>query len=432
MAGAGPSGSAHRSDDRGVIGPPWRITPALGAAALALDPPVQHACDVVAAFSPRDRRLERCHSIGEATARATIMAAKGDGEAIVLRGAIQLQSGRWYWPLVKARVETIKALDPLDRKDRALIAKQIQVSLGKAGTVSEDVMLRNAIATLNVSWTELSEEAIDVVFEEVQAAAIGIGRTRPMNAAVDRMEPVLVTVGNGSRRAQTLNVSATMNAPDTRAVRRFAQDQSFYMSNDYGRRSTQWQERDAIKIIESGLRQGQSDLQIGASLHQKLRGRIRGRSEHYFRIVANSAVVRSSSFGQMTSYTDAGIDRYEWVAVMDGPTCAVCRFLHGQIFTVQRAREQFDAFDKAALTNPEAAVHEEMPWYRIVNKDAIHVGPSVRGGPVGDLVARITSNATGTQGQRGAFQPVLPPQTAGGTTVPPAHGLCRCLSVPVF
>ena len=128
----------------GVIGPPWRATPELSAEALSLDPPALVACDAFAAFDPVTRKLQRCATEYEAEMRATILAANGSGEAIVLKGALQLESGAWYWPTPQRTIEVTKALDPLNRKDRATIATSMARSLSKPSKASEVSMLNAA------------------------------------------------------------------------------------------------------------------------------------------------------------------------------------------------------------------------------------------------------------------------------------------------
>ena len=414
--------------DLGVIGPPWRVVEGLTSESLSLDPPALVNCDIFAAFSPRRREMLRCSSLREAETAAKVLCSKSGGDGLVLHGGMRLCSGLWYFPVVSERVNTAKALDPLDRRDRAVIADRLSKALTKAGRGGEAAMLREALGTLDVEWGELSDAQTDAIFAEVRAAARGIGQTPAMNQAVKRIEPVTVKVAADSRKTRTLEVSGRMGEQDRRLARRIAQDQSVFITDDYGRRASAWVERDARKIIASGARRGIDDKAIAKQLHGKLGDRITGRTEHYFRVLANSAVVRSSSFGQLTGYRDSGIERYEWNAVMDGPTCAVCRFLHGQVFTVNRAFEQFNA--QQAASDPQAGI-AEMPWFRQVG-NAIHVGPSQRGGELGPLVATVLESAVGQENRRGTFDESTPPQTAGSTTVPPAHGLCRCITLPAL
>ena len=67
------------------------------------------------------------------------------------------------------------------------------------------------------------------------------------------------------------------------------------------------------------------------------------------------------SYAQISSYAEAGIDRYRILAVMDAHTTPLCRFLNGKTFSVATALDRFDAID--ALEDPEQ-IKAALPWGR--------------------------------------------------------------------
>ncbi len=413
----------------GVIGPPWRAVPELSALALSIDPPTLVACDAVAAFCPLTHRLQRCKSMEEAQARATILAAEGDGTAHVLKGALLLESGTWYFPLRKHHVEVTKALDPLNRKDRAKIADTLARSLRGPSRTSEAKMLSDAVDTLDIDWTNASDVERDAVIAEIEAAAATIPDAARVRAGVRRSETLSVGLARNSRRSGALNIRSSLSATDRAMARRIASDNLFFMKGDYGRRAASWKEREALRIIASGASRGLDDRAIAADLHKKLRKRITNRTEHYYRILANATVVRSSSLGQLSGMRDAGIELMEWSAVMDEATCNVCAFLHGKTFPVSTGLGQFERAQ--ATPDPESGLFGEMPWYREFEGN-IHVGASTRGGPLGPIVANVLESGVGVANFVGNIVQVADPATAGGTLTPPAHGMCRCLTLPKF
>lgn len=78
-----------------VLGPPW-ISCEDPASVLLGDPPRILAFKALAIIYPETLRLRRVACMESAYALA------GSELAIVLRGAIKLQSGRWLWPHVRA------------------------------------------------------------------------------------------------------------------------------------------------------------------------------------------------------------------------------------------------------------------------------------------------------------------------------------------
>jgi len=411
----------------GVIGPPWRIVKQLTADALSLDPPTMHNCQLQAVYSPRLRVLVRCNNDREVEARSRYIAAKGDGEALVLKGAMRLKSGLWYWPFAVERVAVTKRLDPLKSVDRALIANKLQKSLLKAGRGAEAEYLGAALDRLDVEWTAMSVEQMDAVVAETRLAVSMIGANVGVKAATTAAGATLLATGEVSRRASLFGIAESFARPDRVAVRRIASQMPFFMTGDYARRANAWAERDARAVIARGLRRGLDDRALSKELHLALAQRVSGRSEQYYRMLANVTLGRASSYGQLTGYRDAGILWFLWDAVLDGATCNICRFLHGTRLPVADALDQFTR--AAADQDPERGIMSEQPWYREAN-GSIYVAPLTRGGKLGPLVANVLQSAVGREDQRGSFRTALAPGSSGATQTPPAHGLCRCITIP--
>jgi SPP1 gp7 family putative phage head morphogenesis protein len=412
----------------GVIGPPWRVVKQLTADALALDPPRLHDCHAVALFSPSLNLLVRCRTQDELDRRVSCILKRDGNGVIVLKGAIQLTSGAWYWPFATQRVLVSKALDPLKSVDRAKIANKLQASLIDAGRGAEATYLDEALDMLDVNWGSMSPEQIDAIVAETRLAASMIADNVGVKAATTSAGATLISTGELSRRAPVLGITESFARPDRIAVRRIASQMPFFISGDYARRAGAWEERDARAIIARGLRRGFDEREISKALHAALSTRVTNRSEAYYRMLANVSVGRASSFGQLTGYRDADIRVFEWEAVMDGATCNICRFLHGTRFNVQDALDQFARAH--AAKDPERGIMEEQPWFREVG-DRIHVAPMERGGKLGALVATVLRSAVGREDQRGSFKAAMTPGKSGATQTPPAHGLCRCITVPV-
>jgi len=305
----------------GVIGPPWRVVKQLSADTLALDPPRFHNCHALAVFSPSSRLLVRCRNQDDIDKRSTYIAQALGGEVIVLKGAIQLSSGIWYWPFVTQRVLIGKALDPLKSVDRAKIANKLQKSLLNAGRGAEADYLDEALDMLDVDWQSMSSDQIDAVVAETRLAASMIADNVGVKAATTSAGVTLISTGELSRRAPVLGITEHFARPDRIAVRRIASQMPFFITGDYARRAGAWEERDARAIIARGLRRGLEEREIAKALHTALAQRVTGRSEQYYRMLANVSVGRASSYGQLTGYRDADIRAFEWEAVMDGATC---------------------------------------------------------------------------------------------------------------
>ena len=410
----------------GVMGPPWRVVKRLSIDALSLDPPHLHDCHALAVYSPALNLLVRCRNQDEVDRRSHFI-AKQAGEVLVLKGTMQLASGVWYWPFFTHSVTVTKALDPLKTVDRAKIANKLQKSLINAGRGAEAEYLDDALDRLDVDWHSMNEAQIDSIVAETRLAASMIADNVGVKSAVTGAGTTLISTGELSRRAPVFGITEHFARPDRIAVRRIANQMPFFMTSDYARRAGAWEERDARAVITRGLRRGFDDRTIGKDLHAALATRITNRSENYFRMLANVTLGRASSYGQLTGYRDADILWFLWDAVMDGATCNVCRFLHGTRFAVQDGLDQFSRAQ--ANADPERGIMEEQPWFREAN-GGIYVAPKERGGKLGPLIATILRSAVGQDDKRGTFSTALAPGKAGTTQTPPAHGLCRCITIP--
>jgi len=416
---------------RGVLGPPWQEVPALSPVHLSLDRPVARDAAALAVYSRGHGSLVRCGSAKEAALRAEIAARSTGQEACILKGCLQLASGRWYFPTVVERVDTRKVLDPLKRRDRALLAKKLSREMVRAARVGEVAQLEVTLDLyLGTQWGTLAPAQLEAVYQTTRAAIASVGTTTQMTATTTKAGQTLFGVAERSRRAKLFGIPESFTQPDAASIRRLNGNMPFFVSDDYGRRVDVFVERDALSILQGGQRLGLDDQVIGARLHTALAARVTGRTAAYFSNLSSISVVRSSTYGQLTGYKDAKIARCEWVAVMDGATCNICRFLHGEVFDVGQTLSQIQGAS-APGRPPDQAIMADMPFYREF-QGAIHVAPTERGGPVGVMLASVDQSAVGRDNARGQFTTVTSPQTAGATKSPPAHGLCRCLTLPVM
>jgi len=96
-------------------------------------------------------------------------------------------------------------------------------------------------------------------------------------------------------------------------------------------------------IVERGLSEGLGRGEIAADLRREIPEMWKRYGENYSRVVASNAMVRSRSISQAGSYRDAGVERFEIMAMMDERTTVTCSELNGQIITVKNASAILEA-----------------------------------------------------------------------------------------
>ena len=396
---------------------------------LAVDPSELVASGAWAAACVRTGTLRRCAGRRTATIHARILAARGDGTAYVLKGAVRTASGQWVFPHVVERVQVDKALNPRNPRDfQTLVAQARDRLVRSAARPSEAEALATAVPSITAAdWAALdvatANAVVDVIEADILAIAadprferafVGLGaRTQSVAAASARNTVIRGSAGSLSRADREL------------AMRIGSRRGGVFLTDEYGRRAARYGDQ-AANIIASGAEIGLDSRAIGAELADALGLAVTGRTANYFGVVANAAISSARSYGELTSMRDAGLQSYVWISVQDERTSDICGFLDGQSFPVADSLNRFATAD--AAPTPEAAI-DEFPWYA-VSGGTIYAGP--RDVPVRDRtpVARIDTPRSGTGG--GSYSQLTAPQVAPGTPVPPAHGWCRSLLEPEF
>lgn len=404
----------------GVLGPPWAVVPKLTAHVLALDPPAAHNCRARAVYCLG--KVHKCRSDEHAAALASYLNAKTRHPAEVLRGSMTLKSGRRYWPFAE-RVAKADPPSPLDPADRALMASRISTRLRRSIASTEREAVAEASSVLNRAWSTgpLSAEEL----EELASVVGGISTSASLEDAVRRTGGNLRTVAERSHRLS----EGTLGRVDARAVQGLITSLPLMAAANIERQLGVWAQTQLQSQVDAWLRQGLSDLAISRRATTALAQHLAAESRRYFFTAANALVARASSYGQLHDYRQAGLLQYRWESTMDSKTCNVCRYLHGQVFSVDTG---FSQLDRVRLNDDTSEVFREgLPWYR-ERGGSIYLAPRQAGAAIGPAVADVLQSAVGVDGQRGEFRPFGSVSELGGTLTPPAHGLCRCLTVPVI
>ena len=149
------------------------------------------------------------------------------------------------------------------------------------------------------------------------------------------------------------------------------------------------------------------------------------RAPFYWEVVASAFIGQGRSFAQVSSYAEAGVQRYRIEAVLDERTTHICRLLHGKTFGVADALRKFDQVER--LDQPED-IKRLQPWVRErLDGDRL----SLHGGGV--PIAEVTRSAMGRRDDVGEFRLYLSDDRLGqvGLGFPPFHGLCRSTTLVV-
>lgn len=330
------------------------------------------------------------------------------------------------------RVDVSKALNPLHPADYLTIVGRLSRALSRATADTETEILRKAVDNLDVDWPNLTAAARSRVIRATQEA-VGSIPARVIPAVEARLRVSGPAAVRGARTGTREVLSATLRSRigvslterDRRIVDHLVGSQAHYVRDEYGRRVDAFSRR-ARDIVAGGLDQGLGRDEISTALGEAFTATAGiQRSASYWSVIAGTFMNRSRTWGQLTSYEEAGIERYVFEAVLDERTTDQCAALHGRTFEVSAGIQRYETV--AASSDPEAVI-DVQPWLRVGKDDQ---GRRVlytqdRAGSR-TLVGVVTQSRVGS---RDAL-----PKLAGmkstaqlqemGLLAPPLHGACR-------
>ncbi|MBE7449153.1 MAG: head morphogenesis protein [Kofleriaceae bacterium] len=322
-----------------------------------------------------------------------------------------------------AKVLDLSTAAGFDRAVAALAGRLRAVAAGDEGRA-----VREAVAVLDVDWRRttaaerrrLVDEAMRVAGRHVRVVPTKLDA--PLGDAAVEVVSATRTV---SRRHHRLAIGVELNALDRRIVRHVTRSHALFVTDTYGRRLDELGQR-ARQIVASGLEAGRDRADVATELAGMTEATLTGRSRFYWEVVAGAFIGRARSFAQMSSYAEAGIERYRVQAVLDEATTLICRFMHGKVFSVRSAIAGFDRVEQ--LSDPDD-VKRAAPWVRQNGGVLFVEHASGR-----RELAQIVRSGTGTSDDVGEFRPRLDDSALADLVGqgPPFHGLCRSSSVPVL
>jgi SPP1 gp7 family putative phage head morphogenesis protein len=207
-------------------------------------------------------------------------------------------------------------------------------------------------------------------------------------------------------------------------ARHIVNAQGLFVRDEYGRRLDTFG-REARQVVASGLERGLGRVDIAGELEAAARAELIDRAAFYWEVVASAFIGQGRSFAQVSSYAEAGIQRYRIEAVLDERTTHICRYLHGKTFAVADALQKFEQVER--LENPED-IKQALPWVR-ERRDGDRLLLTAAGAAIAD----VTRSAMGIRDDVGEFRPRLAEAQLGdaGVGFPPFHGMCRSTTLAV-
>jgi SPP1 gp7 family putative phage head morphogenesis protein len=289
--------------------------------------------------------------------------------------------------------------------DRAV--NRIVGKIGKATRTQEKITvgrIKKEITAMNPE----SPASVDTAVEKIRAHIIEHGEVVAPMAAIETArgtDEFYFRVKEGW--SKQLDVPMTWAQADEEARKIITQWDHTFIGNHYRDAVTQKAEgiiRDTIEEAEGSM----SRKEIAARLKTEMADVVK--PKNYWEVVAAHDIAVARSWSSARFLHDAGIPKYQVVAVGDDRTCPICQFMDGQILEVERTLENFADY-KDAETADDA---KEVSGWLTTGKDeegyvSIYSGED-----------QLAPDMTGEDLQ------------TMGVNAPDYHALCRCTVVAVF
>ncbi len=305
------------------------------------------------------------------------------------------------------------------------MTNQFARELTKISGPIEKKHIEQALDALDVDWAELTPKQRTRVFQAANRALLPL-ETKIPKAVTVPIDEQTTTIVKGTRREvrkeYKLKIGAKLNETDERIAKFVAESQPNFIRDEYGRRRKQFS-RQARAIVAEGVGQGIGRREMAEDLERRLGYKVT-KSRAYWEVVASTFANRARSWAQMSSFEEAGIERYIFEAVLDKATTDTCRFLHGKKFQTSAGLAKFREVERRR--DPEA-IKEVTPWVRTVKReDGTQVLAFDRDGERVE-VATVVESAVGQDDETGKFSSAMSNNQLmqNGLTMPPLHGLCR-------
>lgn len=329
----------------------------------------------------------------------------------------------------------LRKANPLDDDDFVVMSETLAQELAAVSGPLDTAAVNRAIRTLAVDWAVLTAPQQAAIIRQATAALAAPGPRVAARTESTISTSITATIGDTKIAvSEQVNfaLSTSFDAIDQRVLDNVLRSHAFFVTNEYGAHAQAFSMK-AQDIVRNGLAQGLRSSEITKDLHAAARAVGLERPKHYWRVVATSAQNRGRTESQLQGYRQAGVERFEFQAVMDQRTTDICRMLDGKIFQVQNA---LDSYENVAQARGFDSVKDYQPWVRrrksedpgvefdlfIKQRDGSEVS-----------VGQVTQSAVGKVDQRGRFTNAMDNSTLAqfGLTQPPLHGLCRSIVQPI-
>jgi len=321
--------------------------------------------------------------------------------------------------LLSLRVPIAKAsvLNPFRQNDFVRLEARLTAKLIKAfnSTASDEMDTLLAL----IKGVDLAKpESVQFFIAESSKVLKGLDR-----AVAREVTPVLSKAIDEMYKAANLQTSKDLldtgkstdkrllafGGRDERVIDLLNKNQAFHVSEGYRNRISDFDTK-IRGTLNKALEEGWSRPEVAKGLTKAMGSTIQ--DENYWNIVGSTWLNRSRNWGALEAMSEAGIEQFVIIAVMDERTSPICRTMNGKTFSVGK---QIAIMEESAQSDSLDELKASTPWLtsRKDEDGKEVVGLWRSNGRFSELYREGVA-----QRSEGSIQKL-------GVALPPYHGLCR-------
>ena len=231
-------------------------------------------------------------------------------------------------------------------------------------------------------------------------------------------------------------IKAGITTADRAVVNVLSNNNNFFVGQTYDRSAVE----SVNRVIATNVKKALPKKDLNIALRAAIAEQTGISSDVYYRILANDVLNRARVFAQVNSFVEAKVKRYEFVAVRDERTSAICEYYDGRIFEVEVARKIIRDVTKFGIPENDKQIDKFKslrPWVSL-DRGRAREGKSAlfyfdpKGKKVFLPNSKVLENADGSFSSIGTkskktTREIIETAPKGGNppVMPPLHGSCR-------
>lgn len=231
-------------------------------------------------------------------------------------------------------------------------------------------------------------------------------------------------------------IKAGVTTADRAVINVLSNNNNFFVGETYDRAVVE----NVNRVIATNVEKGLPKRGLNVALRREIGEQVGISSDVYYKILSNDVLNRARVFAQVNSFVEAKVKRYEFVAVIDERTSAICEYYDGRIFEVETARKIVRDVTKFGVPDTEKQIDKFKalrPWVSL-DRDRARKGRNAlfyfdpKGKKVFLPNSTVLENAdgsftsTGSKSKRTTRQIIeTAPRGGNPPVMPPLHGSCR-------